>query len=498
MVGVRRAVAASIAVLVALLAGVSLTTGLTPGAWGVGVACGVGLAYAVVRGATRGGRDRLGPADLVTLTRATLGCAVAALVADASSGDSSALLVAMSTVALALDAVDGRVARATRTQSGFGARFDGEADAFLILVLSVHVAAAYGGWVLAIGAARFLFGAGGLVLTWLRGQLPPRRWRKVVAAVQGIVLVIAAADVLHPLATSAALAGALVLLTESFGHDVLWLWRRRRHHDDRAAFASALEPARQAAYPPGEYVGQESFMRAAEIRALARRAGVAPGVSVVDLCCGVAGPGRLITAELGCCYLGVDASPAAVELARGAAGDLPCRFEVSSVPPLPDGPFDVVLLLETLLAFREKGPLLEEVASALRVGGRFAFTVEAGPPLTSAEQAAMPAADTVWPVPMPELVAALRTVGLEVGWTEDLSRAHRATADALADAFLADRAAISSRIGGRAVDDLVVSHRLWSSWLRSGRIRKVAVVATRTGVDVATGEPAAAAVRCPG
>src|SRR5690242_507163 len=112
---------------------------------------------------------------------------------------------------------------------------------------------------------------------------------------------------------------------------------------DRAAFDRALERARVAAYPPGEFVGQESFMRASEIRDLARGAGVASAVSVLDLCCGVAGPGRHITARLGCAYLGVDASPGAVAIARERAGDLPCRFAVAEIPPVPSGPFEVIL-----------------------------------------------------------------------------------------------------------------------------------------------------------
>src|SRR4051812_28898395 len=101
----------------------------------------------------------------------------------------------------------------------------------------------------------------------------------------------------------------------------------------RPAFP-ALRQASAAAHPPGEFVEQESFMSATEIRALAQRAGVAPGVSVLDLCCGVAGPGRLITRELGCAYLGVDSRPAAIEIARERAGDLPCRFEVARIPPV--------------------------------------------------------------------------------------------------------------------------------------------------------------------
>ena len=150
--------------------------------------------------------------------------------------------------------------------------------------------------------------------------------------------------------------------------------------DERAPFMQALRHARDAAYEPGEFVGQESFMRAGEIRDLAVRAGVAPGVSVLDLCCGVAGPGRFITRELGCSYLGVDASASAVAIARHLAGDLPCRFEVALIPPVPAGPFDVVLLLETILAFPDKDPLLQGVAQALTTGGRFGFTLEEGGP----------------------------------------------------------------------------------------------------------------------
>ena len=77
-------------------------------------------------------------------------------------------------MALALDAVDGHVARATHTQSAFGGRFDGEADAFLLLVLSVHVAQEYGAWVLTIGVARYAFWAAGWVFDWFRRRLPSR------------------------------------------------------------------------------------------------------------------------------------------------------------------------------------------------------------------------------------------------------------------------------------------------------------------------------------
>src|SRR3954452_24277895 len=173
--------------------------------------------------------------------------------------------------------------------------------------------------------------------------------------------------------------------------------------DQRAPFLAALQRASEAAFPPGEYVGQEGFMRAGEIRQLARRARVGPGVSVLDLCCGVAGPGRLIAPELNCRYLGLDYSDSAVAIARQLAGELPCRFEQAHLPPLPEGRFEVVLLLETMLAFTDKEALVGEIARTLEPGGRFAFTVEEGRPLPRLDQSRIPAADTVWPVELAKL-----------------------------------------------------------------------------------------------
>ncbi|HEX6756501.1 MAG TPA: CDP-alcohol phosphatidyltransferase family protein [Mycobacteriales bacterium] len=172
----------------------------------------------------------LGPADRVTLTRATLAGGVAALAADSFTRPAPVpVLVTLATVALALDWADGRVARRTGTASALGARFDMEVDAFLLLVLSAYVAPAAGVWVLAIGGMRYAYVAAARLLPWLSGPLPPRQWRKVVAAIQGVVLVVAAADVLPRPLTTAALAAALALLAESFGREILWRWHHGLH-----------------------------------------------------------------------------------------------------------------------------------------------------------------------------------------------------------------------------------------------------------------------------
>jgi phosphatidylglycerophosphate synthase len=214
---------------VLLLAALAGIVGLSGAGWVVGITCGVIADAALVRGLSRYGVEGLGRADWVTLVRATLAVGVAALVADSFGRPAPVtMLVSLSALALALDAVDGWVARRTGTAATLGAQFDGEVDALLILILSVYVARLAGPWVLAIGVARYAFLAAGWALTWMHAPLPPRHWRKVVAATQGIVLTIAAADVLPLGATRAALVAALALLAESFGRDVWWLWRHRR------------------------------------------------------------------------------------------------------------------------------------------------------------------------------------------------------------------------------------------------------------------------------
>ena len=173
-------------------------------------------------------------------------------------------------------------------------------------------------------------------------------------------------------------------------------------------------------------------MLAAEVRRLAHKARVGPGVSVLDLCCGVAGPGRMITAESGCHYLGVDHSASALATARQLAGNLPCRFEQAHLPPLPEGRFEVVFLLEAMLAFPDKDALMREMARVLEPGGRIAFTVEEGRPLTQQERARMPGADTVWPIESAELTGVLRDAGLTMIWRQECSSSHHATADGAA------------------------------------------------------------------
>ncbi|MDT4918534.1 MAG: hypothetical protein QOH89_3234 [Pseudonocardiales bacterium] len=230
MSAVQRGTVSAMGGALALLAVLAVTDGLGAAGWLAGAAA-AGATIALLAAALRrSGADGLHLPNRITLTRAMLVTGVAALVADrlVTAAPHTTSVVAIATVALVLDAVDGFVARRTASVTAVGARFDMEVDAFLIFVLSGYAATLLGPWVLAIGAARYAYVAFGWTLPELRSAVPPRYWRKVVAAIQGIVLTVVAAQLLPPVAGAAATAVALALLAESFGRDVWWQCRAGR------------------------------------------------------------------------------------------------------------------------------------------------------------------------------------------------------------------------------------------------------------------------------
>jgi phosphatidylglycerophosphate synthase len=223
---IRLAAILGIPVTAVLLGVLSGTSGLGMAGWITGLAAGAAATTSLVTARMRSENPAFLPADWITLTRALLSAGVAGVVADSFVRPASiTALVTLSILALVLDGVDGQVARRTGTATPLGARLDGEVDAFLILLLSIAVSQSYGSWVLAIGAARYVLLLAGWAIPWLAAPLPPRYWRKVVAAVQGIVLTVAVSGVLDKLVGMMAVAVALLLLAESFGRDVIWLGR---------------------------------------------------------------------------------------------------------------------------------------------------------------------------------------------------------------------------------------------------------------------------------
>ena len=171
----------------------------------------------------------LGAANRITLARATIVLPLAGLVFH-SGVNAPAMgwwVVLWATLAFLLDHLDGRVARRTGTVSAFGARFDMELDAFLILALSVLVWewGKVGAWVLLIGALRYLFVGAGLVRRELNGPLPESQRRKIVCVAQGVALLACLAPVVPSDAASILAGSALALLVYSFAVDVRWLLR---------------------------------------------------------------------------------------------------------------------------------------------------------------------------------------------------------------------------------------------------------------------------------
>jgi phosphatidylglycerophosphate synthase len=168
-----------------------------------------------------------GAANYVTLIRALL---TVSLIVIAARPPASALAWIAGWTAgaiAALDGIDGWLARRSRMSSAFGARFDMETDAALLLVLSV-LAWRYdkaGLWVLLIGLMRYLFVAAGWLMAWLTRPLTPTRRGRVVAIVQMVTLAVILV-VPRPVASTAA-AVSLMLLVWSFAVDVRRLWRGR-------------------------------------------------------------------------------------------------------------------------------------------------------------------------------------------------------------------------------------------------------------------------------
>jgi phosphatidylglycerophosphate synthase len=173
---------------------------------------------------------RFGAANSVTLARAALAVLLAALVGAAPNAALGWVIVGLGTAGVALDGVDGALARRRDEAGTFGARFDMETDALLILVLAALVwqQGKAGAWILAAGLLRYLFVAGSWVLPWIGAALPPSRRRQAVCVVQIVSLLVALAPVVvFPWSSALALAG-LAALVWSFAVDVRWLARQAR------------------------------------------------------------------------------------------------------------------------------------------------------------------------------------------------------------------------------------------------------------------------------
>lgn len=175
-------------------------------------------------------QTRFGAANALTLGRGAAVCALTGFLAGPM--DAALLWVAslLSFICLALDGVDGLLARRFATASPFGARFDMEVDAALMLVLGLLLVASdtVGAWVLLIGLARYLFVAAGWLAPALRAPLPYSERRRMVCVFQGVALAVALIPDLPSDVASHTAAAGLLATVWSFGVDILYLLRATR------------------------------------------------------------------------------------------------------------------------------------------------------------------------------------------------------------------------------------------------------------------------------
>lgn len=131
----------------------------------------------------------------------------------------------LATVALLLDGVDGRIARARGAASRFGALFDQETDAALILILTALLAGSgkIGSWILAAGLLRYALLLAGRVWPRLAAPLPKSRRRSAICALTGAALAVCLAPAVDATLGHAIAAAALSALTLSFAADLIWL-----------------------------------------------------------------------------------------------------------------------------------------------------------------------------------------------------------------------------------------------------------------------------------
>lgn len=134
---------------------------------------------------------------------------------------------------------------------------------------------------------------------------------------------------------------------------------------------------------------------------LAKLAGIASTMSVLDIGSGVGGSARFLAAAYGCRVTGIDLSESFVDAARyltertGQSAQV--SFETASALSLPfsDGRFDAALLQHVAMNIADRAGLYCEIRRVLKAGGRFAtfdIVSNSGEPLYPVPWARAPAA----------------------------------------------------------------------------------------------------------
>lgn len=112
---------------------------------------------------------------------------------------------------------------------------------------------------------------------------------------------------------------------------------------------------------------------------LAEGLGLEPGVSVLDVGCGLGGPARYLAAAFGCQVTGIDLNPGFVGVARmlaertGLAAKTSFRQADALDPPFADASFDHAWTQHVAMNIEDKAALYRSIHRVLRPGGRLAI-----------------------------------------------------------------------------------------------------------------------------
>jgi SAM-dependent methyltransferase len=230
------------------------------------------------------------------------------------------------------------------------------------------------------------------------------------------------------------------------------------------------------------YAAQLSIAAPADVRMLATRAGVKPGMRVADLCCGLGGPSLLIAKEFGCTVVAVDWSRQAVASCRrsaetaGLGAALRCVTADVGQAPFADGAFDAVISIDGFYFGVDLPALYADVFRMLRPGGSFAFyfdvpsqeVVDASPPDRRAHRESHRI----------DHPAALTAAGFVDAWSEDRTGAQQLLFERMADTYSHHYPALEAEIGPELAADLrdevvetlhMTANGLWPRYLFSAR-----------------------------
>ena len=158
---------------------------------------------------------------------------------------------------------------------------------------------------------------------------------------------------------------------------------------ERKAFEAVLTAARmssrlaeiiRAGFPDlPEWARTFSFVPAAALRELGHRLEVRADSVLLDLACGMGGPGQIVATETGATLVGIDFALPGLTYAVQIARAQPARFDgfylaaSGDAIPVVDQAFDSVLCIDSLRFIPGFG--LNEIFRVLRPGGRLGLTL---------------------------------------------------------------------------------------------------------------------------